>query len=271
MKRGWRLLFVLIISSNISAVREYEKNERTCVQELYYQNHMHQTVQFVQAQHRKYLSLNHGIMSVWEALERSNEIVDDSDPDLDLTQINHAFQTAQAIRADGHPRWLILTGLIHDLGKVLYLFGEPQWAVVGDTFPVGCAYANSIVYLEFFKENADYHDPNYQTKYGIYKPQCGLDTVLMSWGHDEYLYHVVKEYVPAQAGYVIRYHSFYAEHKAGSYAHLLNEYDLQMMEWVKLFNQYDLYSKSRELPDIKKLTPYYKELVTEFFPQKINW
>ena len=32
---------------------------------------------------------------------------------------------------------MIATGLIHDLGKVLCKYGEPQWAVVGDTFPVG--------------------------------------------------------------------------------------------------------------------------------------
>ena len=78
-------------------------------------------------------------MGIWEAMEFLNTLVDDSDPDTDLSQIEHLMQTAEAIRADGHPRWFILTGLIHDLGKILCLWGEPQWAVVGDTFPVGCA------------------------------------------------------------------------------------------------------------------------------------
>ena len=41
------------------------------------------------------------------------------------------------------------------MGKVLCLFGEPQWAVVGDTFPVGCAYPEKIVFYEFFKDNPD--------------------------------------------------------------------------------------------------------------------
>ena len=80
-------------------------------------------------------------MGIWEAMEFLNTLVDDSDPDTELTQIEHLMQTAEAIRADGHPRWFILTGLIHDLGKILCLFGEPQWAVVGDTFPVGCRYS----------------------------------------------------------------------------------------------------------------------------------
>ena len=78
-------------------------------------------------------------MGLWDGLEFLNTLVDDSDPDTSLPQIEHLLQTAEAIRRDGHPRWFVLTGLIHDFGKVLCLFGEPQWAVVGDTFPVGCA------------------------------------------------------------------------------------------------------------------------------------
>ena len=31
------------------------------------------------------------------------------------------------------------------------------------------------------------------TENGIYEPGCGLDNVLLSWGHDEYLYHVLKD------------------------------------------------------------------------------
>ena len=53
------------------------------------------------------------------------------------------------------PRWLVLTGLLHDLGKILCLFGEPQWAVVGDTFPVGCAFDARVVHADLFAENPD--------------------------------------------------------------------------------------------------------------------
>jgi len=43
------------------------------------------------------------------------------------------------------------------------IYGEPQWAVVGDTFPVGCAFAPSIVYRETsFEKNSDLHDPRYK-------------------------------------------------------------------------------------------------------------
>src|SRR5256886_16534874 len=96
---------------------------------------------------------------------------------LPICQIEHLLQTAEAIRADGHPRWFILTGLIHDLGKILCLFGEPQWAVVGDTFPVGCAFSEKVVFPDFFADNTDSQVDRYRTPCGIYEPNGGLDKV----------------------------------------------------------------------------------------------
>jgi len=54
-----------------------------------------------------------------DALVKLNSLVDESDPDVDIPNLVHAFQTAERIRAD-HPQedWFHLTGLIHDLGKV---------------------------------------------------------------------------------------------------------------------------------------------------------
>src|SRR5436309_596449 len=116
----------------------------------------------------------------------------------------HLLQSAEAARRDGQPRWFVLTALIHDLGKILCLWGEPQWAVVGDTFPVGCAYSDKVVFPEFFVHNPDYQIPRYQTAAGVYEEGCGLDQVLMSWGHDEYMYHVVRDYLPPEALYMVR-------------------------------------------------------------------
>jgi inositol oxygenase len=70
-----------------------------------------------------------------------------------LSQIEHLLQTAEAIRRDGKPEWMQVSnsvtvpdlmsrltfyrsikvaGLVHDLGKLLLLFGsEGQWDVVG--------------------------------------------------------------------------------------------------------------------------------------------
>ncbi len=113
--------------------RNHRESARPSVREFYRLNHRYQTLDFVRQKRDEYFALKNREMSIWEALEFLNTLVDDSDPDTDFSQIEHCLQTAEAIRRDGHPRWFILAGLIHDLGKILCLFGEPQWAVVGDT------------------------------------------------------------------------------------------------------------------------------------------
>ncbi len=258
-----------MLESTEEHFRVYDETTPAHVKEFYRLNHENQTLQFVFEKEKQYLSLNHSVMGIWEAIDLFDTLVDESDPDLDLPQRYHMFQTAEAIRKDGHPRWLILTGFLHDLGKLLALYGEPQWAVVGDTFPVGCKYSDQIVFPKYFEKNPDFF--NYQTLYGIYPANCGLNNVHMSWGHDEYLYHVLKNYLPEEAGYVIRYHSFYAAHQKNAYTHLMNDYDHQMMPWVRLFSHYDLYSKSDEKLDIDALMPFYQDLVAEFFPSTLKW
>jgi len=197
--------------------------------------------------------------------------VDDSDPDTDLDQFQHLLQTSEAIRRDGHPDWMVMVGLLHDMGKVLCLFGEPQWAVVGDTFPVGCAYSDKIVYPEFFVNNPDYTNPNYNTKYGVYSPNCGLRNVHMSWGHDEYIYQMVKDRLPEPALYMLRYHSFYSQHRENAYDHLMDDHDREMFKWVQLFNPYDLYSKNPTPPNWAQLKPYYEELVAKYLPSTLKF
>jgi inositol oxygenase len=253
------------------AFRDYRAEARPSVKEFYRLNHRYQTLDFVQQKKREYLPLRKRRMGIWEAMEFLNTLVDDSDPDTDLGQIEHLMQTAEAIRADGHPRWFILTGLIHDLGKILCLFGEPQWCVVGDTYPVGCAFSESIVFPEFFADNPDNANPKYQTACGIYSAGCGLDNVLLSWGHDEYLYQVARPYLPEPALYMIRYHSFYPGHKERAYEHLMNDHDREMFAWVRAFNPYDLYSKAAARPDVVALKPFYEKLIAEFFPAMIDW
>ena len=138
-----------------SDYRNYDQPARETVQDFYRQNHQYQTYDFVKQKRAKFLSLNRLQMSVFDALDFLNTLVDDSDPDIELDQLQHLLQTAEAVRSDGHEDWFVLTGLIHDLGKVLCLWGQPQWAVVGDTFPVGCHFSDRIVFSEFFAANPD--------------------------------------------------------------------------------------------------------------------
>lgn len=251
--------------------RNYDAQANPEVAEFYRLNHARQTLEFVSSKEREYLSLSKGKKSIWEAAEFLNTLVDESDPDTDLTQIDHLLQTSEAIRRDGHPRWFVLTGLVHDLGKMLCLYGESQWAVVGDTFPVGCRYSDQIIFPEYFAANPDSLNPEYQDLYGIYQQHCGLDRVHLSWGHDEYIYQVTKNYLPEPAQYMLRYHSFYAAHKHGAYRHLMSAHDEEMLQWVRKFNPYDLYSKGAAKPNMQEIRPYYEDLIAEFFPDKIDW
>ena len=251
--------------------RNYEADARPTVREFYRLNHLHQTHEFGLAKRKEFLGLNRMEMGIWEAAEYLNQLVDDSDPDTDMSQLEHLLQTAEQLRNDGQPRWMILTGFVHDLGKILCLWGEPQWAVVGDTFPTGCAYSDKIVFSKFFASNPDSGDSRYQSKYGVYEEGCGLDKVALSWGHDEYIYQVCKDYLPQEGLYMLRYHSFYPWHREGEYDHLCDARDRDLLKWVKAFNPYDLYTKSHEKPDVKKLRPFYEELIAEYFPAKLRW
>ncbi|TDX01598.1 inositol oxygenase family protein [Dinghuibacter silviterrae] len=258
-------------SKDTEAYRDYDHTVKDSVREFYRLNHQHQTYDFVLAKKKEFLSFDKKKMPVWDAFQFLNQLVDDSDPDTDLDQFQHLLQTSEAIRKDGHPDWMVLAGLLHDMGKVLCLFGEPQWAVVGDTFPVGCAYSDKIVFPEFFALNPDATDPRYNTRFGVYSQGVGLDQVHLSWGHDEYIYQMVKDQLPEPALYMLRYHSFYAQHREGAYDHLMNDHDRDMFRWVNLFNPYDLYSKNPVPPDWTALRPYYEDLVAKYLPTHLSF
>ncbi|CAD7086753.1 unnamed protein product [Hermetia illucens] len=264
----------------ISKFRDYSIDEtdplKERVRRTYRLMHKNQTVDFVKKRREHWLKFNHFKATIREALEKLNDLVDESDPDLDLPNIIHAFQAAERAREE-FPEldWLHLTALIHDLGKVMAFYDEPQWAVVGDTFVVGCQWADSIVYRdESFEGNPDGDDTRYNTEYGMYKPNCGLKNVMLSWGHDEYMYHVLKHNkstLPGHALNIIRFHSFYPWHTGGDYEHLCSAEDVENKKWVLTFNRYDLYTKCETIPDIEALWPYYQTLIDKYCPGVLEW
>ncbi|GJE85388.1 myo-inositol oxygenase [Phanerochaete sordida] len=255
---------------------KFRQYEDACdrVKSFYREQHEKQTVEFninVRAAFKKTVRAR---MGIWEAMELLNTLVDESDPDTSVSQIEHLLQTAEAIRRDGKPEWMQVAGLVHDLGKLLHIFGsEGQWDVVGDTFVVGCRFSDKNIYPDTFKGNPDHYDPVYSTEYGVYAPHCGLENVMLSWGHDEYLYNVLKNQssLPEDALYMIRYHSFYPWHREEAYMHLTNANDQRALEAVRAFNPYDLYSKSDDPIDPEKVKPYYQGLIAKFFPEIIEW
>ena len=256
--------------------RNYDQSEVTAaVREHYRKMRKNQTVSYVHRMHEKYLSYDKPL-PLWEAMEKLNELVDVSDPDLDLPNVQHLIQSAEAIREDQRPDWMQLVGLIHDLGKVMFLWGndedgtsqDEQWGMVGDVFVVGCALPESCVYPEFNALNPDMQDSRYSTDSGMYEEGCGLDALTLAWGHDEYLYQVLQNHknntIPEAGMAMIRYHSFYPWHSGGSYKRLLNEKDEQYLEWIRDFNQYDLYTKSNKTYDLQEVRDYYQPIADKY-------
>jgi inositol oxygenase len=215
---------------------------------------------------------------------------------VEFPNVDHGFQTAEGIRAAGYPEWMILVGLVHDVGKMQFLWGGKeegmegtptghQWSLGGDTWVVGCAIPESVVFPEFNKLNPDMNDARYNTEHGIYEPGCGIRNLKIAWGHDEYAYMVVKNHtdkmrakgakeedlIPEEGLSMIRYHSCYPWHNKGEYEWAYAPGDEEIKAAVLRFNRFDLYTKAEQRPDIPKLWPYYQTLIDRFLPGKISW
>ena len=283
-----------MINTSDKIYRNYE-NTNDYVKNNYKLARLNQTYQFAVDMIHNYDQHDKIPLNIWDAIEKLDKFIDLSDPDVNIPNLYHLLQTAEAIRKDGLPDWFQLVGLIHDLGKIMYIWGNDstgtsantQWAVVGDTFITGCKIPNTIVYPEFNNLNPDMSNPLYNSELGIYQPHCGLDNTICSWGHDYYLYKVlldnnigsdvnfnkagnhISAKLPYEALYIIRYHSLYLWHDANEYKHLMNDFDQEMLSLVKQFNKYDLYTKNdidskcfKEY--IMKLKPYYEKLVKKY-------
>jgi len=268
--------------------RHYSTTENA-IKENYKEARKNQTESYVQTMNRSYCDRPKYKMNIWDVIKLLDDFVDISDPDISMPNSYHAFQTAEAARKNNEPEWFQVVCLIHDLGKIMFLWGRnnegmtllKQWGIVGDTFIVGCPIPDTIVYPEFNTLNTDHNKwLLYDSNKGIYKEGCGLDKCLVSWGHDEYLYRVLttqlknnphfKHTLPEEALYIIRYHSLYLWHTEEEYQHLVNQKDRDHLHWLKKFNQYDLYTKENKKINYQELKEYYDSLLKSFF-STLDW
>src|SRR5947209_7505108 len=93
--------------------RNYDRPARDTVRDFYRLNHRHQTYDFVRQKKQQFLRFDRRQMTVLEALEFLDTLVDDSDPDLSLSQREHLLQAAEAIRDGGLEAWFVLVRLMH--------------------------------------------------------------------------------------------------------------------------------------------------------------
>ena len=279
---GDRFLYVTYSSENTFGSPEMKlRNYKTDTPQYYFYREQHrtQTYEYVCEKLRQYQALGNVKieMSMNRALELMDSFVDPSDPDTHSENSVHAYQTAERIRKQ-YPdnKELQVCGLIHDLGKVLFVFGEPSFAVVGDTYAVGCKFPESIVYYDTMVENPDFNSPVFSTECGIYNPNCGIENLKLSFGHDEYLYQVLQHNgghkISRKCQNMIRFHSFYPWHTGKAYTHLMKPGDEIIMQDVLHFNQFDLYSKEdTDFVLTDEIRAYYENLLADFFPNSLQW
>ena len=94
----------------------------------------------------------------------------------------------------------------------------------------------------------------------------------MSWGHDEYLYHVVKDYLPDEGLAMIRYHSFYAGAPRGGVRapdERPRPRDVGVGPSVQPVRP--LLQGARAARRRRRCRPYYEDLIAEFFPPQLAW
>lgn len=261
------------VNNQTNPIDLYKKQKMEIIHNTY--KHQRQNINYITNKHLidKYCKFNNK-SSFWALFSLLDKITDLSDPDTSLPNSIHALQTAEALRNSEktYADWMPLVGLIHDMGKILFVNGcnadgtsnTTQWAIVGDTFITGCPIPNNIVLPEYNELNIDHKEGN-----NMYSSGCGLYNTSVSFGHDEYMYRLLvanNHKMPKQAEYIVRYHSLYAWHSGNGYDYLENNEDKLMKHVVKDFNKYDLYTKNDELPiqwtvDLKE---YYSKLVKKY-------
>jgi inositol oxygenase len=169
-----------------------------------------------------------GRMTVRDALLKCDSFVDRSDPDTSLPNSLHMLQSAEGARAAGKPDWFVLCALVHDVGKLMYLWGtceegqggkgtDPQWALGGDTWIVGAPLPDAaMVHPQLNRLNPDYAAYD-DLPTGIYRAGQGIMECEFAFGHDEYAYMWAlhnKVAIPREGLAILRLHSCYVSLRA---------------------------------------------------------
>ena len=77
--------------------RNYDKNENNTIELTYRNMLIHQNMEHSIFGINSINSRSYNY-SIWDIINKLDQIVDDSDPDTDLPQIIHCYQTAESIR-----------------------------------------------------------------------------------------------------------------------------------------------------------------------------
>ncbi len=204
------------------------------------QRHLLQTADTVATLRRRYADPVFGEVRVFELVERLAQCVDPTDCRLfGASQLTHVLQMIEAMDADGvlTPD-LLLTTLIHDLGKLLLLTDEDPANVVCMNAPIG-----------------------------DHPEGAGLDNLTIQWNHDEFGYSRLVDHVPDHVSWLVRYHSL----DPVTSRPLMDERDKRYAdEYLQVFFHYDHETKSAfRVP--KTHIDDYRDVIDEAFPNPISF
>jgi hypothetical protein len=204
------------------------------------ERHNAQDAELVESLRRKYAKPILGKVRVWDLIERLGSCVDPTDQRLFCaSQQVHVLQILEAMETDGTATPdMVLVALIHDLGKVLLTLGEDPANVVCMTRAVGGG-----------------------------TDGVGLDHTLLQWNHDEFAYERLRDHVPDDLAWLIRYHSI----EVGAVSNAMDARDLERTERLLLpFAHYDHATKSPyHLPSVSLAR--YRDVIEEAFPRRIRF
>ncbi len=216
----------------------HRKNQFLDQARMTYERHLDQTKEMVAALNKKYEKPVFGRVRVWNLMERLAQCIDPSDSTLYcVSQLVHALQVVAGMERDGiQDKDFLITGLIHDLGKILLLTGEAPENVVCFNTPIG-----------------------------RYEKGVGLANCVFQWNHDQFIYSRFKDFVPDYIAWLLRYHSIYVP----ECEHLMDERDrMYTQRYLRVFEKYDKGTTSLyHLP--KNGIEKYRALIEDTFPETI--
>jgi len=196
-----------------------------------------QTADTVHALQRKYEAPVFGEITMWDAVNMLGHVIDHFDRFLmNVSQEVHTLQVAEGMVAEGADETMVLVGVIHDVGKVLYLADEDPANISGTTAPIG-----------------------------EHEPGIGLDRCLMQWGSDDFSYSRIIGRVPDHVAWLVRYHSIVPD----SCEHLMDDRDREYYEkyWPQLHRLDHVTKSTYQLPRTRLSD--YRALIDDAFPDPI--
>jgi inositol oxygenase len=254
-----------------------------------------QTVEFLARQRARHCTLAKARLSLWDALMLLEDVppvaaaLAAAAPGAPPVRHLAASVTAAELARARHPGapWLAFVALTHALGRLLLLphfGGEPVWAIVGESFPVGCRFDPSVSYAACFGANPDRRKRAYASPCGIYAPGSGLAECDMCWSGDEYLLEVLARnttHLPPAGLFCVRYGSFATLGGAAvGYNALMTQEERASLPWLAALRDIkrDAAAAAPALSEpvdgraaLLALAHVYRPLIDQFCPGELRW